>query len=533
MRSLARPRLAAPLAALLVALAAAPEPAVAVKRVAAEALKAARYLGANRLDEARPIIAELLRDHPTAEESRWLRGELALLEGDYAGALAAIDGLPDDAVAGNVGGLRRLAASTAKATAGFASHTSAGGHFVIRYAPGKEEAIAELAGEVLERAQAVLAEDLGFRPSAPIRVELLAAPAELAQVSTLTVKEIETTGTIALSKYNKLMVVTPRATVFGYPWMDTLVHEYVHHVVSALSNDETPVWLQEGLARFQQSRWRSAPTTALTAIDQHLLATALKQDDLISFDAMHPSMAKLPSSEAAALAFAEVNMMVGYLHAKTGYAGLRQVLDLIRQGKNARRAVGDVLGASWRDVEVGWKQYLIAAKLKPQGHLAARASGPRIRFKQGKGDSESVGVDQVASARARKLARLGGILRARGRTDAAVIEYEKARLAAPEDPLIGAKLSRSYLELGRHREAIAIARPLAAADENDAAPATTLGVAYLAIGDATAAALAFEAALRVSPFDPAVRCGLADAYRQTGRAPLAAREERACELVRQ
>ena len=41
-------------------------------------------------------------------------------------------------------------------------------------------------------------------------------------MSTLTEKEIETTGTIALCKYGKLMIVTPRATVFGYPWMDTL-----------------------------------------------------------------------------------------------------------------------------------------------------------------------------------------------------------------------------------------------------------------------------------------------------------------------
>jgi len=36
----------------------------------------------------------------------------------------------------------------------------------------------------------------------------------------------------------------------------------------------------------------------------------------------------------------------------------------------------------------------------------------------------------------------------------------------------------------------------------------------------------------VSPFDPAVRCGLADAYVKLGKEPQAAREQRACDLVR-
>ena len=92
-------------------------------------------------------------------------------------------------------------------------------------------------------------------------------------MSPLTEAEIETTGTIALSKYNKLMVVSPRATLFGYPWMDTLAHEYTHLVVARLSHDTVPVWLQEGIARFEQTRWRRPPEVALSATEQALLDT--------------------------------------------------------------------------------------------------------------------------------------------------------------------------------------------------------------------------------------------------------------------
>src|SRR5690606_37337088 len=154
--------------------------------------------------------------------------------------------------------------------------------------------IAELAGEVLDTAWEVIGTDLGLKPSDPIRVEILGAPSDLAKLSPLTEIEIENTGTIALSKYNKLMVVSPRATLFGYPWMDTLVHEYTHLIVSRIAHDSVPVWLQEGIARFEQTRWRRPPEVVLSATEQALLTAALRKGRLISLDEMHPSMAKLP-----------------------------------------------------------------------------------------------------------------------------------------------------------------------------------------------------------------------------------------------
>src|SRR6202012_3200991 len=101
--------------------------------------------------------------------------------------------------------------------------------------------------DVLDHAWQTIGTDLGLQPADPIRVEILGAPADLARTSPLTQAEIETTGTIALSKYNKLMVVSPRATLFGYPWMDTLAHEYTHLLVSRISHDAVPVGVAEGL----------------------------------------------------------------------------------------------------------------------------------------------------------------------------------------------------------------------------------------------------------------------------------------------
>ena len=514
-------------AAFLIALGSlvAPVDAVPPRRdrtVSGDVIKAARFLQSARLADARALLVDLEKRGAGSPEVKWLQAELAFQTGDYAKAISLLDKVPDTAVDGLAGQTKKLARSSLAVTDTFVDVKSPKGHFVIRHAPGPDATIALLAGEVLDAAWDAIGEDLGLRPADPIRVELLGAPADLAKLSPLTEAEIETTGTIALSKYNKLMVVSPRATIFGYPWMDTLAHEYTHLLVSRISQDTVPVWLQEGLARFEQSRWRKAPAVMLSATEQSLLQGALKKGRLISFDQMHPSMAKLPSQDAAALAYAEVYTLVGWMHAKVGYKGIRDMLAAQRDGKSARRAVSEAMGLSWPQVERTWQQ-----SLKPTP-TPVRPGKP-IKFGKGGVESENVGLEQV-NARARKHARLGGMLRARGALDAAVIEYEKALTVGPE-PFVTSKLARTLVDLGRHDRAVELATPLLAADEHDAVVAVTLGTARLARQEWVQAITAFEQALRISPFDPTTRCGLAEAYGKTSD-PRAARERAACDQLK-
>jgi len=305
--------------------------------------------------------------------------------------------------------------------------------------------------------------------------------------------------------------------------MDTLAHEYTHLVVSRISHDAVPVWLQEGLARFEQTRWRRPPEVVLTSTEQALLTAGLRKGRLITFDEMHPSMAKLPSQEAAALAYAEVYTLVGWMQSKIGYKGIREALASQRDGKSARRAASEAMGLAWPALEKEWHAHLKA------GDGKARAGRP-IKFGKGGVESENVGLETV-SARARKHARLGGMLRARGQLEAAAVEYDKALAAGGSEPFVAGKLARTLVELGRFDRAIELATPLAAADENDAVAAVTLGMARMAKQDWPGAVTAYEQALRVSPFDPQTRCGLAEAYGKIKDAR-AARERSACDLLK-
>ncbi|MGE3460101.1 MAG: tetratricopeptide repeat protein, partial [Kofleriaceae bacterium] len=156
------------------------------RTVTGDVIKAARYLQTSRLDDARALLIDLEDRAPDAIEVKWLRAELAFQTGDYAGAIKLLDKLPDSGVDGMIGQTRKLATSTLAVTETFTEVKSPKGRFVIRYAPGPDETIATLAGEVLDAAWEQIGNDLGLKPTDPIRIELLGAPADLAKLSPLT-----------------------------------------------------------------------------------------------------------------------------------------------------------------------------------------------------------------------------------------------------------------------------------------------------------------------------------------------------------
>ena len=98
--------------------------------------------------------------------------------------------------------------------------------------------------------------ELGFYPKEKVRVEIAPDATSFNAISTLSLRDIEETGAVGICKFNKLMIISPRALSFGYRWLDSLSHEYQHYAIVGLSNNQAPIWLHEGMARFYETRWR-------------------------------------------------------------------------------------------------------------------------------------------------------------------------------------------------------------------------------------------------------------------------------------
>jgi tetratricopeptide (TPR) repeat protein len=522
---------------------AAVRPAAGSPGVATDAHASARevemLLDTWRFKEAAAALAALKRAAPDSPETKLVDGYHAFLTGDYEAAVRALDAAaaapdaPPDARS-----LDDLAKSARDAVRDFGEERSA--HAVVRYAP-EDAVLAPYARDTVEAAAAALHDDLGFTPALPIRVELYRSPSDLAAVSSLSVAEVSRTGTIALCKWARLMVTTPRALAYGYPWLDSMNHELVHYAVSTLTGDRAPVWLQEGLAKFLERRWREPAGGRIAPPMEHLLAKALRSGRLISFEAMHPSMAKLPSAEDATLAFAEVENAIAYLHDKGGMAALRDAIARVASGEDARAAVAAAAGQSWPQFERGWRAFMVAQHYKtfPAIDISTTHIRKANAIASGRKPAEEDALSSTLKASAPfRYLRLGNMLLARERPRAAVAEYEKGARAVvgarSADPSAGwifpVKLGRTYLALGEPDRALKALGAVQIVYPDLPWPHLIAGEAHLAMGDAPGAVGLLRASIAENPFDPRVHCALADAYGRVPTTPadLLRREQRFC-----
>ena len=472
---------------------------------------------------ARALIDPLLQERPDDPGVQAVGGIVRFHEQRYGDAVALLEksGLP-------TGSIDYLAIAKAARDVTKDHARAEGEHFIVSYPKGKDEVLVPYVLEALEAQRRALEQDLGWAAPGKVVIEILNDTRELARISTLTEEEIKTSGTIALCKFDKLMIVSPKALVKGYDWLDTAAHEYTHFVVTARTRNNTPIWLHEGIAKYSESRWRGGGGE-LSAWSANRLAEAVKKDQLVTFAQMHPSMAKLPSQEAAALAFAEVMVAVEYLQKKGGRPLMNRVLDLVAQGTSAEKAVAEALGVSFDAFLADWKRFMAARPIPGAGEAQAE----KLRFK---GDPKHGGThsewSDIPDQKARGYARLGEIMRERGKWAAARIEYGKAVARVGKGiPVLSDKYALAAMMSGEDAEAQSALTEALRRHPQYAALHLHLGRLYAKGKDWPLAKDHLLRANAVDPFDPEIHAGLASAYEASGDAATAGREKRFAQLL--
>ncbi|MCA9770991.1 MAG: hypothetical protein KC466_01200, partial [Myxococcales bacterium] len=406
-------------------------------------------LDAWRIDEAEAVRARL--DAAGAGLGAELLGaRIAFLRGDYEASLAAFaraEALAAAPFPDSVRQFRDFVARVAANMRGFEERD--GEHFRVRFQPGPDEVLVEPILRTLESARERIGEDLGYVPTEKVLVEILPTKATFVDASTLSAEAVETSGTIAVCKFRRLMMMSPRLALRGFPYLDKISHEYVHYVITSKTRNRTPVWLHEGIAFYEETRWRSERGGYLQPMLQALLADATARGRWISIEAMSPSIALLPSQDDAALAFAQVIMGIDWVIERSGYGALRGILDRIAAGASDRGAFEAVLGEKFGDFETEWRAHIAAQSFTADRKL--RLLTFRIADHEPT-DGDDAELREIRDTHARDFTRLGDLLRERGRAQAAATEYGKASEAAEAlTPVIEIKLARSLLAAGEGR----------------------------------------------------------------------------------
>lgn len=466
-------------------------------------------------EEAQAAL-EALGDGPAKTHRK---GVLAFVRAEYEDAEAHLvaalssDEL-SDADAREANSYLRLARGAQEAILDETVTLSPDGHFEAVFLDGKDQLLAPYFFDAMAKAHQRLGEATGTAPADPLRFEFLDDPAKLSLITSLDLDAVYTTGTVGITKYGRVMMVSPRVMLMGYGWLDTAVHEYVHVLVTLRTRNQAPVWMQEGLAKLLETRWRSDKPQPLDPAVAALLNRAIERDELVTLEEMYPSVALLPSQELAALAYAETETMLLLVWERGGDEALRGLMDEVADGVAPKAALANAYGTTFEVFYADWKKEM-------RGRTAGIVSDDQIRQRTFREPGDEEGIDpsllgdvfsHLGGGRARQHARLGVLLTLRGHKKAAALEYEKARDADPKarrDPKLARRLGELHLELGDADKALPLLNLAAEEDPDNPNLAAAQGRALLQTGHPDKAAQALERAIGQNPFIPTLHCDLA------------------------
>jgi hypothetical protein len=414
------------------------------------------------------------------------RGRLLLYLGDCVGA-AAVFSNPATTESKEGAQLAGWARACAHATAaGFVVEDKARGIW-LRLQDDADRVFAPFVFQVAAQARDRIGAELGVDLPRPLRIDMVRDLFSLSAVTGLPLEAAETTGTLAVARFGRIIIISPQATRSGYHWEDTLAHELTHLLVTRATRDRAPLWLQEGIAKREETRWREPRPFDPKDWAEETAARALRHGRQVGIDKLGPSIAMLPTPEAAATAYAEVQSFIGYLIREQGEAALRLLfLDLkglsVDDPNSALRSVTGYDLSAWN---LRWQKSLLQSSFGLA--MAAQSAPPR-------------GYDPRDLAR---RVRLGELLIGAG------FGAELAPVLGPgvagRDPVF--RFCQSRAELARHDPEQAAQR-LGAEAEIDGVYGPWFGLQgrLLEKTDAKAAERSFELGLASDPLAEEVAC---------------------------
>lgn len=474
-------------------------------------------LDAWRIAEAESLAANALRDNPRAARALEFDGQVKFYQGRYAEALKSLEqALAIDSQDRRRQALKLLTQQTEDAVKALTRYESQ--HFILYVDDKRDGILVPYALEVLENSYTAIGAELGFYPKEKVRVEIAPDAASFNAISTLSLRDIEETGAVGICKFNKLMIISPRALSLGYRWADSLSHEYIHYAIVGLTNNQAPIWLHEGIARFYETRWRKPARSSDTAEDyltpanQTLLVQALKTNQFVGFNNMEPSLIHLETPEQVQLAYAEAASAIDYLNQSKGRDGVRDILAaLINQ--STPQAIEKTLAMSYDTFLERWKGFLKDKDLKEIEGSRVR----RLRVKKDAGEeTEAVELKEIHSVVARNRTHLADQLLEKGRPVAAIQEYKRALQASPHSPIILNKLGRVLIQMNRQEEALGALRTAIELDPDNANTLVQLGRIYHAQKNYQEGRAALEEAVQINPYNPLIYRLLNEIYTASG-----------------
>jgi len=304
----------------------------------------------------------------------------------------------------------------------------------VRFQDENDRALFPLMVDTIVKAREAISRDLGTDFPRPTRVVMVRDALTLSVMTGLPYSAAQTTGTVAVAKWGRVTMITPRAGHHGYPWKDTLAHELTHLAITRVTHDHAPLWLQEGLAKHEEPRWREPGPFDNKPTPESLVLYGIDKKLDLPLDKLGMSLAMLPSPEAATVAYAEVQSFVNRLDAQ-GPDTIKKLLKEMEHTADASAALQKTTGQDLAAWDKAWRAWLME---QPKGQL-----------------SGVFGIDSPEKdlLKIRDSARLAELLLERHHPEAALLELAKINEGAFQVPELRSLRARALLAAGKPEDA--------------------------------------------------------------------------------
>lgn len=440
-------------------------------------------------------------------------GVLKLLEGDLPSADHFLSRSRDPLARS----LLPVVRGSREVAAGLVEAMSPGQRIRVIHPPGTAEALLPYLFEAGDAALDLFLDRLGVRedPGEALSVWLVPSFQDMARVTGLERSQLDAAGAVAVCDLRRVVMVTPDALPWGYPYADTLAHEIVHYLLTIRGGGRVPIWFQEGVAKAWERSWRGRPVGEVGRTAARLLDTATLQRRWIPLDRIEKGLLSLGSSDAVQLAFAELAAFMAWTTARKGDDAVARLVEEMRGG-DAEIAFLRVVGA--RPGE--W----FLAFLRERENRAPEVPDPRpgMVMREGTGESLPALAPEV-EARVRLADRLAG--NQRFLSAATLLREVLAAMPVPHPEVVG-RLARVLRQGGRPEEALAVLDQVALDEEEFPWLARERGLALVGAGRLPEAVDPLLVFVRTDPWEGEAHRALAEAFRSVGHRDLAEREDR-------
>jgi tetratricopeptide (TPR) repeat protein len=210
-------------------------------------------------------------------------------------------------------------------------------HFKVKLHKDEVDVLRPYVSELLEKVYNTLSEKYGFKPEGPIHFEMFPDHADFG-VRTLGLPGIGALGVC----FGKLFVMDSPAArkPDSFNWGSTLWHEFMHVISLQMTDHKVPRWFSEGLSVYEERK--GFPGWGDDLKLDYL--NAIKTKKLLPTAELNNGFIRPKYEQQVLVSYYQASLICDYIEQKFGFAALRKMLLLYKEGKGTADVFKEAIG---------------------------------------------------------------------------------------------------------------------------------------------------------------------------------------------